>query len=56
MTDVQYTCLRVAVTLAKTEQIKKVAKLRERLRDHNFDDGDIEAALTHWAKQQKEKA
>jgi hypothetical protein len=55
MTDLQFTCLRVAVTLAKTEQIKKVAKLRERLRDHNFDDGDIDAALTHWAKQAKEK-
>lgn len=56
MTDVQYTCLRVAVTLAKTEQIKKADKLKQRLRDHNFSDDDITAALAFWAKQERKTA
>lgn len=44
MTDMQYTCLKVAVTLAKTEQIKK------------FSDDDITAALAFWAKQERKTA
>lgn len=56
MTEVQFTCLKVAVTLAKTEQIGKVAKLKERLRDHNFSDGDIQAALAFWAKHERKSA
>lgn len=56
MTEVQFTCLKVAVTLAKTEQIKKVGKLKERLRDHNFSDDDIQTALAFWAKQERKTA
>lgn len=53
MTEVQQNCIVVAITLAKTERIKSIAKLRVRLRDHNFSDNDIEAAIQAWAAKVK---
>lgn len=53
MTELQTTCIRVAVTLARTEQIKTLAKLKARLRDHNFSETDIDAALSEWARRER---
>lgn len=53
MTDLQATCVRVAITLAKTERIKSLSALKCRLRDHNFSEDDIDTALREWARRAK---
>ena len=55
MTELQYTCLRVAVALARSEEIKKASLLKQRLLDHNFSQDDIDAALKFWADRANKK-
>lgn len=50
MTLQQYDVLRHAVTLARNENIGRVAVLRQRLVAQGYPEADVKVALEEWAR------
>ena len=55
MTELVYQCLRDAVNLARSEQLRTVNALRSRLSQHGYDAETIQSALKEWANYEKSK-
>lgn len=55
MTETQLSCLQAAVTIARDEQIERVEKLKQRLRDRGFTTDDVNEAILFWAKYEMKK-
>lgn len=50
-----YYCLRDAVNLARSEQIRTVAALKSRLGQYDYKPETINEAVTYWANYEKGK-